>query len=176
MKKCKNCGDLFKPKTSGQCFCCADCWEEFHKKKVNKAMIDVRITERNLHKYCYDVDEIVKLLDSRRMSRKGFAKRIGLKADTFNRMISRRVQRIKLELLDRIAVELDVTMEQIVKRKAGYEPITIPHTDGAIVHKKTCPMCGEEFYTTKVQQKYCCSKCKDEEYRRRKNERMQKLR
>ncbi len=36
MKKCKNCGDLFKPKNSRQCFCCADCREEFYKKKGNR--------------------------------------------------------------------------------------------------------------------------------------------
>lgn len=27
--------------------------------------------------------------------------------------------------------------------------------------KKTCPVCGEDFWTTRKDQKYCCSKCKE---------------
>lgn len=36
MKTCKNCGKPFRTKTSRQCFCCADCREEFYKKKGNR--------------------------------------------------------------------------------------------------------------------------------------------
>lgn len=150
--------------------------EEFYKKKANKAMIDIRITERNLHKYCYDMDEIRRLLNTRRMSGSDFAKRIGLKADTFNKMVARRAQHIKLGLLDKMAIELDVPMEQIVKIKDGYEPIIIPNSDDATVYKKVCPVCGEEFLTTRILKKYCCPKCMNAEYRRKKNENMQKLR
>lgn len=135
-------------------------------------MINVFLTERNLHKYRYDFDEIVRILNSKRISGTAFARKIGLRADTFNRMIARRAQHIKLDLLDKMAVELDVPMEQIVKKKDSYEPRVASFCDGTTVNRKVCPMCGEEFYTAKTGQVYCCSKCKDMEYRRKKNEKV----
>lgn len=124
-------------------------------------MADEFITERNSFKYRYDVDMIIRLLNRRGISRSEFAKKVGIKEGSFRVMVYRGIGTVDFDVLDKVAVELDVPMEWLVKKRAGCEASTVPHKDanGIFIPKRVCKACGDEFYPSRRNQEYCCRKC-----------------